>query len=122
MSYLGVDFKGLIHRYMSHRVKKGTIHARTPGSRDPNDPTAGIKGGSPSQHAFRGFIGFYRDNEVDNELVLHEDRKIVVITNSINPFIVPELGMSIEMDDKQWEVVRVNRDESGSAFICQGRL
>lgn len=103
----------------------GKLYQDVAGVRDANDPTAGPKGGSVNISSFEGIVQFYRDNEVDNELILHQDRKILIKALSISPSMVPETGMRITMDDNPsdvYQVVRVNRDPATATYLCQGRL
>ena len=82
------------------------------------------QGASSTSHSFKGLVQFYRDNEVDNELILHTDRKILIVTLSIKPPIIPAPGMSIEIagEGKVLKIVRVNRDPASATYICQARL
>jgi len=102
----------------------GTLYQDVAGVRNAADPTAGPQGGNTTTHTFKGIIQFYRDNEVDNELILHEDRKILIKTLSISPAVVPKKGMRISMedDDGTYHVVRVNRDPASATYLCQARL
>lgn len=102
----------------------GILYSESGGARNPLDPTAGPVGGTVTQHTFEGLTQFYRDNEVDNELILHEDRKILIKALSISPPIVPEAGMRITIEDSPgtFQVVRVNRDPAVATYLCQGRL
>lgn len=103
---------------------KGKLYEDVAGTRDVNDPTAGPQGGSTNTYSFEGIIQFYRDNEVDNELILHQDRKILIKTLSLSPSVVPSKGMRITMedDDGVYQIIRVNRDPASATYLCQGRL
>jgi hypothetical protein len=121
----GLAIDQIIHRELSPGLLKGTLYRDINGVRNANDPTAGPVGGSTTAHSFKGIIQYYRDNEVDNELVLKEDRKILIIAKSIKPAIVPEIGMRVQMSDNPgntFQVVRVNRDPASATYLCQGRL
>ena len=102
----------------------GVLYQDINGVRDPANPTAGPVGGSTSTHTFEGVISFYRDNEVDNELILHEDRKVLIKTLSITPAVVPVTGMRLTIEDSPgvFQVIRVNRDPASATYLCQVRL
>lgn len=119
----GVRIDKLVNKHVGPLLK-GNLYVDVAGVRDPNDPTAGPQGGSTTTHAFQGIIEFYRDNEVDNELILHEDRKILIKALSIVPPVVPKKGMRVTMEDDEgvYQVVRVNRDPATATYTVQGRL
>lgn len=102
----------------------GVLYRDIGGVRDPLDPTAGPVGGSVTQHTFEGITQFYRDNEVDNELILHEDRKVLIKALSITPAVVPVIGMRLTIEDSAgtFQTVRVNRDPATATYLCQVRL
>jgi len=120
----GVDIASVLNRELAPGLLDGTLYVDTGGVRDPLNPTAGAVGGSAEVHTFKGIINFYRDNEVDEELILHSDRKILIVAKSINPTVVPEKGMRVSMSDDprtSYQIVRVNRDPASATYICQGR-
>lgn len=92
--------------------------------RDPDDPTAGLVSSVSSTSTFRGIANTYTDKEIDGELVLKEDRKFLIIAESISPAITPVTGMKIELDDTPgtWFIVRVTRDPASATYVCQGRI
>jgi len=120
----GVDMAKLIHQSLSKGLISGKLYSASGAARDPLNPTAGLQGATGVTHTFKGVVQFYRDNEVDNELVLKEDRKILIIANSLSPTITPAKGMRIEMSDTPdvYHIVRVNRDPATATYLCQGRL
>ena len=119
----GVRIDKLIQKHVGPLLK-GTLYEDVAGVRSASDPTAGPQGGSVKTYSFEGIIQFYRDNEVDNELILHQDRKILIKALSIKPSVVPQKGMRIRMEDDEgtYQVVRVNRDPATATYLCQGRL
>lgn len=103
----------------------GKLYEDIAGVRNASDPTAGPQGGSVNTYTFEGIAQFYRDNEVDNELILHQDRKILIKALSISPLTAPKIGMRLVMDDEPsevFQVIRVNRDPATATYLCQGRL
>lgn len=103
---------------------QGVLYQDIGGTRDPLNPTAGPVGGSARPHTFEGLTQFYRDNEVDNELILHEDRKVLIKTLSLRPAVVPVAGMRLTIEDSvgTFQVIRVNRDPASATYLCQVRL
>lgn len=120
----GVNIDRIIHQSLSPGLIKGELYSKTPGARDPSDATKGLVGGIATTHKLRGLNNSVKDNEVDNELILHGDRKILVVALSIQPAIVPDTGMSIRMsdDNKTYRIISVRRDPATATYICQGRL
>jgi hypothetical protein len=120
----GVRIDKIINKELSPGLLAGELYSKTEGTRDANNPTAGKTGGVSTTHKLRGLTNSYRDNEVDNELILHSDRKVLVVALSIKPFIEPETGMAVRMsdDDKTYRIISVRRDPASATYICQGRL
>ena len=124
----GINIAGILNKALSPGFFDGELRYGTSPSRDSNDPTNGISfAGTPSS-TLKYIINTYTDEEIDNESVLREDRKILVVAESIKPYIVPQVGMKLETpqdhlgSDGIWTIVRVTRDPAHATFVCQGRL
>lgn len=122
----GIDIAAILHKELSPGLLKGRLIAADPAfsSRDPDDPTNGIQHNSVGSTAFRGLMQSYTDKEIDGELVLKEDRKILIIANSFAYPIIPDTGMKIELEGTPgtWIIVRVTRDPASATYLCQARI
>ena len=124
----GVNIAGILDKALSPGMFTGYLHVGVTPTRDSNDPTNGITFSGVSRPSFRGIINSYTDEEIDNETILREDRKILIVAESIKPYVVPQAGMKIQMSQDHlgaqgfWTIVRVTRDPAHATFVCQGRL
>lgn len=120
----GVDIASILNKELAPGLLNGKLFSATAGERDPLDPTAGPQDAVLTEHSFKGIINTYTDKEIDDELILKEDRKILMVALSINPAIVPETGMRVQMSDNPgtWIIVRVTRDPASATYLCQARL
>jgi hypothetical protein len=124
----GVNIADILNRALSPGMFTGYLLVGQGGARNPNDPTAGITFEDVANSSFQGIVNTYRDDEIDNESVLREDRKILIIAESIDPPTVPAVGMKIDMSQDHlggqgfWTIVRVTRDPAHATYVCQGRL
>lgn len=124
----GVNIAGILNKALSPGFFDGELHYGNSPSRDPSDPTNGIISDNTLSSTLKCIINTYTDEEIDNETILREDRKILVVAESIKPYIVPQVGMKLETlqdhlgSDGLWVIVRVTRDPAHATFVCQGRL
>ena len=122
----GIDIAALLQKELAPGLLKGQLiyPVSQNSARDPLDPTNGIGHGTVNTAAFRGIANTYTDKEIDGELVLKEDRKFLIIANSIQGGVVPETGMKIELSGTPgtWFIVRVSRDPASATYTCQGRI
>lgn len=117
----GIDIARLIDKSMSSGLIPGTLSREVLKTTRTN-LTGGLDKEAPETFEFRGIAQFYRDNEVDNELIKHSDRKILIIAESLNT--VPVLGdkVTLETEDDTYFIIRINRDPAKASYICQARL
>ena len=120
----GVNIAAILNKELAPGLLNGKMLSTTDGVRDPLDPTAGPQDAVTTVHSFKGIINTYTDNEIDNELILKEDRKVLMVALSISPAIVPVTGMRVQMEDNPgtWIIVRVTRDPASATYLCQARL
>lgn len=122
----GVNIAGILKKELAPGLLPGKLiyPGQSPGVRDPDDPTAGLLSPSVGTSTFRGIANSYTDKEIDGELVLKEDRKFLIISESLQPPILPVTGMRIELQDTPgtWIIVRVTRDPASATYVCQARL
>ena len=120
----GVNIAAILNKELAPGLLNGKMLSTTDGVRDPLDPTAGPQDAVTTAHNFKGIINTYTDNEIDNELILKEDRKVLMVALSISPAIVPVTGMRVQMEDNPgtWIIVRVTRDPASATYLCQARL
>lgn len=121
----GVNIAGILNKELAPGLLRGKLYSPQDVIRDPDNPTVGLAAdGGVITHNFQGIIQSYSDDEIDNNLILKEDRKILIIAESLKPSVVPATGMYIEMSDAPgvWIVVSVARDPASATYICQGRL
>ena len=120
----GVNIAAILDKELAPGLLNGKMLSTTDGVRDPLDPTAGPQDAVTTVHNFKGIINTYTDNEIDNELILKEDRKVLMVALSISPAIVPVTGMRVQMEDNPgtWIIVRVTRDPASATYLCQARL
>jgi hypothetical protein len=119
----GVDIAAIIKKEVGPGLFPGTLYSKTAGTRNPADPTAGPQGAVVTTHTFRGIAQTYTDDEIDNNLILREDRKILIIAGTLSPAIEPLTGMTVTVDGTPglFEIVRVKRDPASATYLCQGR-
>jgi hypothetical protein len=120
----GVNIAALLNKELAPGLLRGRVIYDQGVVRDSSDPTAGLFASSTSVATYRGIANTYTDKEIDGELVLKEDRKFLIIAESLRPAIVPVTGMKIELDETPgtWFIVRVTRDPASATYICQSRL
>ena len=117
----GSDVARLIDQSMSRGLIPGTLF-RAVAKTTRSTLTGGFDKEETEIFKFRGIAQFYRDNEVDNELIKHSDRKILIIAKSLDT--VPLLGdkITLETEDDTYSIIRINRDPAQASYICQARL
>ena len=90
-------------------------------SRDPADSTKVIA--VETNHSCKGFIDEFKDEWVDGTTVKVNDRKIVILGDSLAVGVTPEPGDKILAEGKEWVIVKdgVKRDPAGATYECQSR-
>lgn len=74
-------------------------------------------------HSCKGFIDEFKDEWVDGTTVKVNDRKIVILGDSLPTGVEPEPGDKITAESKVWVIVKdgVKRDPAGATYECQSR-
>ncbi len=87
--------------------------------RDPADPTAG-KAASPTEFKCRGIWEDYKPSEVDGTNILLNDRKALLIGDTIPTGGIPEKQDSISIEGQTLFVRRLEkRDPAAATFLYQ---
>lgn len=124
----GVNIAGILNKALSPGFFDGELYYGNSPSRDPDNPTSGMAFAGADSSTVKCLINSYTDEEINNESILREDRKILIIAESIKPYKVPLVGMKVETildhlgEGGIWTIVRVTRDPAHATFVCQGRL
>lgn len=121
----GVNIAGLLHKSLSPGMFPGRLIVGQDGVRDSNNPTEGLHYQIVSVITFRGIAQGYTDDEIDGELILKEDRKFLIIAESLeDKSVIPGPGMKIELDNTPgtWLIIRAKRDPASATYLCQARI
>ena len=88
---------------------------------DPADSTKVIT--VETDYPCKGFIDEFKDEWVNGTTVKVNDRKIVILGDSLATGIVPEPGDKILAEAKSWTIVKegVKRDPAGATYECQSK-
>ena len=78
---LGVDIPKLLNQNLGKLLYDGVLTRRTPGTRDPNDPTAGTNP-TTATFTFKGFAGDYRQLMRKGPLLRNADGAILIVAES----------------------------------------
>ncbi len=116
----GVDIAAIVDGAMSSGLLPATLHHTTPGVRTPGDPTAGTNP-TTTDHACRGIADDYRDAEIDGTVVLANDRKVLLIGNSIVGLVVPEQNDGVTIEGVRYTIINIKRDPAAATYLCQAR-
>lgn len=117
----GIDIAGLLAQEIGPGVLPAILIVVTPGTRDPLNPTSGVR---PTEVSItgRGFIEDYEDREIDGTLVKDGDRKITLIANTFPNQPVPKSEDKITIEGTTYIIKRVARDPAAATYTCQSRV
>lgn len=116
------NIAGKIATGLGKHMLAATLHRKTPGTRDPADPTAGLTvGASVADYGCRGMTADYTDKQIDGTLIKVGDRKILLLGGTLPDVIDPAPGDDITIEGRRWVVIRAQRDPAGAGFTCQVR-
>lgn len=90
-------------------------------TKDPTNSTKIIT--VDTDYTCKGFIDEFKDEWVNGTTVKVNDRKIVILGDSLDVGIVPEPGDKILAEGTTWIIVKdgVKRDPAGATYECQAR-
>lgn len=84
----------------------------------PGEPVEGAE----TEYSCKAAVMNFNYMELKDEAVRAEDRKILILANSIT--VCPEIGDELVLsgETRRYEIVsRVKKDAAGATFICHGR-
>lgn len=110
----GVDIAAQIHGALSGQLLPAIITKVVKSDRDPNNLSAG-PAQTMTDYACEGIWVDYLVSEIDGTLVHLDDRKALIIANSIIGEIEPEKGDKITIDATA-EILRVERDPASATY------
>ncbi len=95
----------------------------TPGTRTAGALTAG-KEEKARPISCKGFVGSYRESQIDGERIQQGDRRIVLMGQSIsNGKVAPKPNDQIIIENQTFTIVGdgVARDPAAATYVCQCR-
>lgn len=118
-SLFGLDIAGLVASSLGGHLLPATLTVVTAGARG-SDPTAGT---NPTQvsHACRGVLEDYATRTIDGTMVRVGDRRALLLGGTLPAGVVPKPGDTVTIEGATFNVVRVERDPAGAAYVCQLR-
>ena len=113
----GLNIAKIVGDAFNGKLVTGSMTHFTLGAQNA-DSTAG-KQRTPSTHAVQGILEDYTDDKIDGTNARRADRKILLMANLINPFVVPEMNDVISMEGTAYTIVAdVKRDPAAATFEC----
>jgi len=117
----GVNIGKIIKDAVGPGVLAATLIKKTPGTRNPADPTAGTNPTSTS-YACRGFIDTQAVKNLDGTLVEDGTKKIVLIGDTISGgSVAPDTGDLITIENTTYSIDRIDRDPAAATYTCIAR-
>jgi hypothetical protein len=118
----GLDIAGIVADAIDQAggLLDVTLTKKTPGTRDPNDLTAGTHPTS-TPYACEGVVSDYAARLIDSTLVATGDRRVVILGATLPPDIVPAPGDQVTIESLTYDVVRVTRDPAAASYELQVR-
>lgn len=117
----GVDIAKIVHQNMSKGLLPATLTKIVLGDRTAGDLTAG-KAQTPTDYTCKGFVEDYTDKQMDGSIIQSGDRKIILIGDSIQSGVVPDVNDTITIEDRAYKIVGpIKRDPAKATYTCQGR-
>ena len=119
----GVDISGLIAQNIGPGVLPCTITKKAYAIRDPANPTKG-QPATPTAHKCRGFWEDFAPADIDGTNILLNDRKAVLIGDTIPAGAIPEKQDDLTIEGKTLAVHRlILRDPAAAVYIyhCRDR-
>lgn len=120
-SLFGIDIAGIVNAELGPGLLPATLQVVTPGSRDPLNVTSGT---NPTvvEYSCRGVLEDYDDRQIDGELILRGDRKVLLLGKSIGGGAVePKPGDQVTIEGRTFSVIGVTRDPAAATYTLQVR-
>jgi hypothetical protein len=120
--FMGVDMSGLVAKHIGARLGAVTLVKLSTGARAPGSYTSG-PAITRTSYIGKGFVEDYADNRIDGTLIKQGDRKIMLITDTFTPGIIPSINDEIIVGSETYKIVgAVKRDPATASYSCQCRL
>lgn len=117
----GLDIAKIVGDATKGQLLPATITSRTLADPDVNNPTAAPTP-TETSHTCEGIVDMYKDFFIDGERVRTEDRKILIIAESITPAVDPKPGDDVTIEGTTYAVVGTpERDPAAASWVLQGR-
>lgn len=115
----GVDIAGIVADATSGQLVPGTLHQISYGSR--SGSVTGGRTQTETDISFEGIIESYTEDEIDETTVLSNDRRVLIITNSMAQSVVPEPNWDVTIEGLRYRVIAVSRDPAEATYTLQVR-
>lgn len=115
----GANISGILAKALGPSFLAATLTKVTPGTRG-SDLTAGTQPTSTG-YAAKGIVSDYTLREIDGTSVLTQDKKILLLGDTIASGQVPSVGDRVTIEGKSYRVINVTRDPDAATYTCQGR-
>lgn len=116
----GVDISGLINANVGPGVNDATLTKVTPGTRSPGQLTGGTNPAT-ADYACKGFVDPISRDRVDGTLVKDGDANVQIVGDSVASGQVPEVGDTVTILSRTYEIVAIEVDPALALYTCQGR-
>lgn len=117
----GANISGKIAKAFGNKLLTGTITQFTPGTRTTTDRAGGTNP-VPSTCTFKGMFEQYLEQDIDGERVLANDRKVMILGDTLRAGVVPGGGDEIKLEGDTVKVIRlVERDPDAATYVVQVR-
>lgn len=114
----GVDMAGKINEELGPLVFDITLTVVTVGTR-----VASTEGTQPTEatHTVKGFVGDYKDREIDGEIIQRGDRKVIILGGSLPSGVVPKQNDKTTIGGETRRIQNIQRDPAAATYKCQVR-
>lgn len=117
----GVDIASIVNQAIAPGLLDAVLIKTIVGGYDSNDYTAGPSL-TTANYTAKGIIENYQQDQIDGTDIKKDDKKILLIGNSIQSNQVPETDDKITIEGHTYAVVSVpERDPAAATYICQVR-
>ena len=117
----GVDIAGIVHDNISDGILSATLTQRIEREPDESNLTA-PPASTYADHPCNGFTDGFTLEEVGQNDVLKDDRKITIIGDSLPAGIIPQKGDKIFIEDLSFDVLGIiDRDPAAATYLVHAR-